>query len=81
MATLQIDIPNNKVDILKAALGYQDTIINEAGEEIANPQSAKDFAENWIIDQLKRQVKNYEKRQALNAAVFTDVGLTQTEGQ
>lgn len=81
MATLQIDIPNNKVDILKAALGYQDTIINEEGEEIANTQSAKDFAENWIIDQLKRQVKNYEKRQALNAAVFTDVGLTQTEGQ
>lgn len=82
MAQLQIEIPNAKVNLLKSALGYQDTIIDENGDEVANPQSAKDFAEEYLINILKKQVKNYEKRQALQNATLTDTSdFTQTSGQ
>lgn len=82
MAKLEINIPNAKIPLLKEALGYQDTIINEEGEEVANPQSEKDYAEEILIGFLKSKVANYEKRQAIANTSYTDTSdFTQAEGQ
>lgn len=77
MATLQITIPNNKIELLKNALGYQDQLeqINEAGEivTINNPQTPKQFAEEVILNYLKTAVRNYERNEAVKSTVHTDI--------
>lgn len=78
MAKLNINIPNTKVELLKAAIGYPETVMQEdpenAGEmiEVANPQTPQDYAEKWIISQLRGAVVSYEKEKAKVTATLTD---------
>lgn len=75
MATLTITIPNEKVTLLKKALGYEDKVIDGEGNEIDNPQSATQYAEKWITEQLKRQVWAYERSEAVRNLQETDLGI------
>lgn len=76
MAQITITIPNNKVGLVKDALGYQDKIANEEGVEIDNPQTPQEFAQEWIIKQIRLKVRKYEKTLAANNVTHTDVNIT-----
>ena len=56
---ITIPIPNNKSDIIKAALDYKDEIRNGKGVLVPNPQTALEFLEEWIILKIKREVDRY----------------------
>ena len=82
MITLEINIPDNKATLLKAALGYQDKVEDgvdpETGEVILidNPQNAKDYAEELLVNFLKTKVARYERQKAIQELVATDLGAT-----
>lgn len=60
MATISITVPNDKVALVKAALGYEDTIKDEEGNDIPNPQSAAAFFQEWVAKKVRREVFVYE---------------------
>jgi len=76
MADITITIPTAKVPLVKAAIGYKEQIVSddEDGKPIMidNPQSALEYAEEWLINQIKREVRTYEKKEAIRAAVYTN---------
>jgi hypothetical protein len=77
MVDLTITIPNNKVELVKKALGYQETIIQSkedgTSEEVPNPETAAQYAERLIIEFLKQRVKAHERREAIKAIQYSDV--------
>lgn len=77
MATLTITIPNDKVELLKKALDYQENIVDEfTGKSTPNPQGPADFAEEQIIKFLTSKAKAYERQRALLNLKETDLGAT-----
>lgn len=53
-------IPNEKADIVKAALSYQDEVLDESTlEMIPNPETPKQFLENYIEKLIIRKVRKY----------------------
>jgi len=56
--------------------GYQETIINEQGEEIANPQSKKEFANEKLMQEIIHKVSAVRRRVAENAVVVEELVLS-----
>ena len=48
--------------------GYADTIINEQGEEIDNPETKAVYAKRMVIQNIKNAVRAYEATQAAETA-------------
>jgi hypothetical protein len=76
MPDIIITIPTDKVDLIKNAIGYQETIIDDEGNEVPNPESALAYAEKVLIKHLKNQVRRYEKQLAVRNATYTDINVT-----
>ena len=90
MATLSIEIPNpvaaRLMNAIAAQNGYQETVnigTEEVPEIVPNPQSKAEFAKQWVILQLKHQVRHYESQiagrdaaQVAADAVDNDIELT-----
>ena len=75
MPDITITIPTVKVDILKLAFNYKDTILEEDPEthetsEVPNPVNAAQYLENHIIKFLKKKVRQYDVAQASKNSSF-----------
>jgi hypothetical protein len=55
--------------------GYQETIVNEAGETIPNPITKKQFANRMIIKQVARWINGWRKSVAESALTIESVDL------
>lgn len=71
MATISIEIPNDKVELLKTVLRYPEQVeVN--GELVDNPQTPQDFFKEWVAAKVRREVQAYEINLARQNAQLTD---------
>lgn len=64
MAQITINIPNDQlsrvINAMAVQYGYEETIINQSGQVIANPQTKAEFAKAMVIKFAKAAVIAYE---------------------
>lgn len=75
MAQITITIPDNKIELIKKSLDYQEQIPDETGNLVPNPQTPKSFLTDWLKDQLKRRVRVYEQRNFEISNQYTDLEI------
>jgi hypothetical protein len=63
------------LDDLCATHGYQETVTDEKGETVANPESKKDFANRMLVEQIKRWVNGWRKTQAEKEVTYEQIKL------
>jgi hypothetical protein len=72
---IKITIDDLKADKVLNAFcaiwGYQETITNEIGETINNPQTKEQFVKRYFIRMLKDSVKRHEEDVAISNAIKT----------
>lgn len=56
--------------------GYEETMLNEAHEEIPNPETKKMFGNRIIVSQIKRWVNNLRTNKAKKAVIIEELELT-----
>lgn len=76
MPTIQIDIPagadlTRAVDAFAARFGYQTTVPNGSGGQMANPENKNAFAKRQVAIWIKSVVAEYEANVAMESARAT----------
>ena len=71
MVKITFDIPADKkdriIDGYCGHYGYQETVTDEEGKEIPNPQTKTQFVKKRMIQSLKDPVITYENKQVREA--------------
>lgn len=71
MATFTVTIPNgiveDLVDAMALGTGWTETIINDEGEEIPNPETKAQWAKRILRDWIKRHYRKYKGDEAVDA--------------
>jgi len=68
--------------LVLAAIGYTEMVETEQGETIPNPLTPVQFAQQWIIAQVKRAVRRYRIDQAqatAKAEIAAAIGVATDE--
>lgn len=63
MATLNLTIENEDINLLAKSLNYQDTIDGDP-----NPQSKGAFCKAWVVNLAKERIINQKRQDAIEAA-------------
>lgn len=87
MASINLQIPDAVMPRVVAALvsyyGYQEVIIDAAGNQVPNPETKGQFAKRMVAETVMRLVRSVEAanaaeaaRVAADAAARTDIVIT-----
>ena len=85
MAILSITIPNDCIDLLAKAYGYQSTVPNPAydpnaeipePQTIANPQNKGAFLKERYISQIKDTIHAQKRQEAILAANIQEADIS-----
>ncbi len=72
MASISVTIPNpvlsRILDAFAAEYNRPDTVLNEQGEQVSNPESEADFAKRKVMEYIKSVTKSYEAKAAAETA-------------
>lgn len=72
MATIQIQIPDTKVQTILDAFGYQTTLIDGT----ANPETPNSFMKRTLIQFVKNRVEAKAKETAFDNTTPIDINIT-----
>ena len=79
-ASLTITVPNDQVQRVLDAYGYKTEIceiVDEVETCVANPMTPTRYMQQEMVNHIKRTVRIYEKRAAVQALVIEDVDATE----
>jgi hypothetical protein len=72
MAEIKLTVPDVAIprirDAFCAEYNYQETVLNQEGEYVPNPQNKLAFTKQQIIEFVKQTTRNYEANKAAGIA-------------
>ena len=87
MARITLEIDDADVSLVLDAIGYTETVDDGTwddgtGQMIPNPLTPMQYAQQWLVKQIKRQVRRYRVTQAqaqMKAELRTAIGVAGDE--
>ena len=70
MIKIQIEIPDEKEELIKKALNYPEQIWSEEGD-IDNPQSVEEYTTDWVLEKINVEINRQERTEAINNMSLT----------
>jgi len=77
--TIPDEIAPRVIDGVAGQHGYQETVLDEEGNEIPNPETKAQFAKRVILEGVKNAVLSWEAVQAAEAARTAAIDLANEE--